>query len=230
MKQRILSIFVVLAVLSPATLRAQTIDSPFRFLDHGQFAGVWAGYISAEEGRIGIGPQPAAAFGASWSLRVSGPFSIGADIGYMPSTRIVRDTVFVASDSMFRQIGEADVSLVTIMGNLRLNLTGARTWYGFQPFGILGAGVAIDFGGEIEEETALDPALRYDFGTSFAGQFGAGVDWFPTSRISLRADARSLLWKLSVPEAYRLTENGRSFPDSEWEQNLAITAGLSIHF
>lgn len=229
MKQRILSIFV-LAILAPASLGAQNIDSPFRFLDHGQYAGVWGGYISSEEGRIGIGPQPAPAFGASWGLRVSGPFSVGLDIGYMPSTRTVRDTVFVAADSMFRATGEADVSLVTAMGNLRLNLTGARTWYGFQPYGVLGAGVAVDLADLTEEEQALDPTLRYDFGTSFAGLFGAGVDWFPTSRISLRADARSLLWKLSVPDAYRLTANGRSLSDSEWEQNLALTAGLSIHF
>lgn len=228
MKQPIYLAVALVALAGPA--EAQRIDSPYRFLDHSQHAGVWVGYVNADEGRISIGPQPGVAFGATWGLRVSGPFAVGVDLAFLPTTRTVRDTAFVTADSMFAEIGEADVSLLLAQAGLRLNLTGARTWYGFQPFVLLGAGVAVDVAGSTAEESELDPAQRYDFGTSFAGSFGAGVDWFPTSRVSLRVDARNLLWKLRVPDAFLETQNGRGLPGSEWEQNLAVTAGLSIHF
>ncbi|MGH7447002.1 MAG: outer membrane protein [Longimicrobiales bacterium] len=216
------------AVAQPVS--AQRIESPYNFLDHGQFVGAWAGYVSAADGRIGIGPEPAPIAGVAWALRVSGPFSVNAEVGYMPSTRTVRDTVFVAADSMYRSIGEADVKLLTIMGNLRFSLTGPRTWHGLQPFAIAGAGVAVDLASGSAVEADLTANQRFDYGTSFAGQLGAGVDWFPSSRVSLRVDARDMFWKLPMPEAFRFTEQGARFPGSEWEQNFALAAGMSIHF
>jgi opacity protein-like surface antigen len=232
MRCHLLLILAAAAALpfSATPASGQRIDSPYRFLDYGQFIGVYGGHISVQEGRIGIGPEAAPILGVNWALRVSGPFAIGADVGYVSTTRTVRDTVFVTADSTYRALGEADVQLLVVMGNLRLNLTGARTWNNLQPHIVLGAGVAVDLAGRSTLEDELDSTQRYDFGTSFAGQFGAGVDWFPTSRVSLKVDARSLLWKLGVPDAFRLTETGRSLPGSEWEQNLALTAGLSIHF
>jgi hypothetical protein len=230
MKQRILPALAALFLFVASPLHAQRIDSPYRFLDHGQHVGLFGGYIAADEGVLGIGPEAGPALGARWALRVSGPFSVGAEVAFMPTKRTVRDTVFVAADSMFRSIGEADMSLLTVMGNLRVNLTGARTWNSIQPFVLLGAGVALNLAGETAQEAELDPTQRFDFGTSFAGQFGAGADWFPTSRVSLSLDARNMLWKLNAPDAFRLTENGRRFAGSEWEQNLAVTVGLSFHF
>jgi opacity protein-like surface antigen len=232
MKRHFLLILAAAAALpfSASPAAGQRIDSPYRFLDHGQFLGVYGGHVGVQEGRIGIGPEAAPILGVNWALRVSGPFAIGVDVGYISTTRTVRDTVFDAVDSTFTALGEADVQLLTVMGNLRVNLTGARTWHSLQPHVVLGAGVAVDLASRSALEDEFDSTRRYDFGTSFAGQFGAGVDWFPTSRVSLKLDARNMLWKLSIPDAFRLTENGRSLPGSEWEQNLALTAGLSFHF
>lgn len=232
MMKRSLKFWIVLAAAAAMVqpVRGQQIDSPYRFLDHGQFAGVWAGYVSASDGRIDIGPEPAPIVGLAWALRVSGPFSINAEVGYMPSTRIVRDTVFEAADSLFREVGEADVKLLTVMGNIRFNLTGARTWNGLQPFAIIGGGVAVDLAGATDVERELTANQRFDFGTSFAGQLGAGADWFPSQRVSIRVDARNMFWKLPIPEAFLFTAEGEGFPRSEWEQNFALAAGLSIHF
>jgi opacity protein-like surface antigen len=232
MKRRLT--FWILAAMAAAALtppvRAQGIDSPYRFLDHGQFGGVWAGYVWASDGRIANGPEPAPIFGAAWALRVSGPFALNVEAGYMPSTRTVRDTVFDEAESTYESLGEADIGLLAVMGNLRLNLTGARTWNGLQPYVVAGAGVAVDLAGGSTIEAELPSNQRFDFGTSFAGQLGAGVDWFPSSRVSLRVDARDMFWKLPVPEAFLLTENGARLSRSEWEQNFALAAGLSIHF
>lgn len=209
---------------------AQQIDSPYRFLDHSQFGGVWGGYVSPSNGTIDNGPEAGPIFGAAWALRVSGPFAINVEAAYMPSTRTLRDTVYDATESMYEDLGEADISLLTVMGNLRLNLTGARTWNSLQPFVIAGAGVALDLAGGSDIEAEMPANARFDFGTSFAGQLGAGVDWFPSSRVSIRVDARDMFWKLPVPEAFLFTENGARLSRSEWEQNFALAAGLSIHF
>jgi opacity protein-like surface antigen len=209
---------------------AQRIDSPYRFLDHGQFGSVWAGHAWPADGRIGNGPEPAPIFGIAWALRVSGPFALNVEAGYMPTTRTVRDTVFNETESMFESLGEADFSLLTAMANLRLNLTGSRTWNSLQPFVVAGAGVAVDVASGSSIEADLPPNARFNYGTSFAGQLGAGVDWFLSPRVSIRLDARDLFWKLPVPEAFLLTENGAALSRSEWEQNFTLAAGLSIHF
>jgi hypothetical protein len=220
----------VSAALVCQPVSGQGIDSPYRFLDHSQFGSLWGGYVAAGEGQIDNGPEAAAIFGGSWALRVSGPFALNVEAGYMPSTRTVRDTVFNDADGIFEPLGEVDIRLVTVMANLRLNLPGARTWNSLQPFVIVGAGLAADVAGGSEIEADMPANARFDFGTSFAGQLGAGVDWFPTSRVSLRVDARDMFWKLPVPEAFLFTENGARLSRSAWEQNFALAAGLSIHF
>lgn len=217
------------AVLSQP-VSGQRIDSPYRFLDHGQFGSVWGGYVSPSEGRIGNGPEAGPILGAAWALRVSGPFALNVEAGYLPSTRTVRDTVFDETAGMYEPLGEADIGLLTVMGNLRVNLTGARTWNSVQPFVLVGAGVAADLAGGSAIEAERPANTRFDLGTSFAGQLGAGVDWFPSSRVSIRVDARDMFWKLPVPEAFLFTQNGARLSRSEWEQNFALAAGLSIHF
>ena len=91
MKRVLLFSLVASATLLPArAIEAQRIDSPYRFLDYGQQVGVYVGRMGAEEGPLQIGPQPATTLGARWALRVSGPLSLGAEVGYTPTTRTVR--------------------------------------------------------------------------------------------------------------------------------------------
>jgi hypothetical protein len=209
---------------------AQRIDSPYRFLDHGQYLGVFGGHLAAEEGVLRIGPQPGPTMGARWGLRVTGPLTIGAAVAYTPTSRTVRDTVFVAADSVYRELGDASVRLLSAMGILHFGITGPRTWNRLQPFVILGAGTVLDLAGSTAIERDLPPTARYDFGTGFAGQFGGGVAWFPSQRVSIRVDAANMLWKLGAPEAFRRTEAGSALAQSEWQNNFALLAGLSFHF
>ena len=230
--KKMLSVLGLLSALSAGAAEAQRIDSPYRFLDHSQFAGLYAGHTWLSRGPLDMGPESAVTVGGRWAYRISGPFSIAADAGYTPTTRTVRDTTFVTADSSYRAVGEADVKLLTVMGSIRVSLMGPRTWNGLHPFVIIGGGVAVDLAGSSELEDDLQSEARFDFGTSFAGQAGAGIEWFPTERVSIRADARNLLWKLKVPEAFLLAESARErrVAGSEWEQNFSLTAGVSIHF
>jgi hypothetical protein len=232
MKRALLAVLVSMTaaagVATPAA--AQRIDSPYRFLEHSQFAGPYLGRMMPAQGRLGLGPHDAMTLGARWAIQVSGPFLLGAEIGYAPTRRTVRDTVFIAADSVFREIGEADMRLLSVLGNVRLNLTGPRTWHGLQPFLLTGVGVVIDVAGSPAVEEDMPANLQYDYGTTFAAQVAAGVDWFATQRVSLRLEGRNMLWKLGIPEGFLLTEAGALLPRSDWENNFVVSAGISFHF
>lgn len=218
------------ALLIAAPVAAQQLDSPYRFLEHNQAIGIYGGYLNAAEGRVGAGAHAAPMFGVNWGIRVSGAFAVGADVGISPTKRTVRDTAFVVEDSAFAALGEVDMTLLIAMANLRFDVTGARTWHGLQPFLLVGLGVSHDMSGTSELDLEQFQEARFSHGTSFAGQLGAGLEWFPSSRVSLNAAARNILWKLEVPEAFLLTERGRTMPRSDWEQNFVVAAGLSFHF
>jgi hypothetical protein len=141
---------------------------------------------------------------------------------------MVRDTV--PADTALTTVGEADLTLGLARGALRFNLTGPRTVHSLQPFVLFGVGVAVDFAGESADEGGLPEDVRFDFGTSFAGELGGGIEWFLGERAALRVDARNLLWKLETPTPFLLGERALLLTDSEWAQNFYITAGFSVRF
>jgi hypothetical protein len=218
----------LLLLLMVGTVAGQRIDSPYRFVNTTQAVGGFGGYISAGQGAIGLGPESGAVFGGRYGLRISGPFVLEAEVGYFPSTRAVFDTV--PADTTLRAIGKADLTLVLARAALRFNLTGPRTYRSLQPFVVFGAGLAIDVAGDAADEEDLPEDVRFDFGTSFAGDIGAGIDWYLSRSVSMRLDGRNLLWRLRTPQAFLLGERGLQLPDREWSQNFFLSAGLSIHF
>jgi hypothetical protein len=224
----------LLALLWCAPAAAQErIDSPYRFLDHTQGAGAVLGYFFANQGRLGAGPASSPAAGLRYGIVVTGPIQVELEGLFAPTTRTVVDTSFTTPDSTRVTRGEADMSLLIAMASLRLNVTGQRTWRGVQPFALFGIGVASDLSGLQGADDAVAADARFDFGTSFAGSLGAGLEWYPAQHWSLRADARTLLWKLKAPAAFRLqndAEADRVIPADEWEQNGLLSAGIAFHF
>ena len=216
-------------LLTLAPLGAQEITSPYRFLDTSQGVGPFAGYIAASRGTVGFGPEGGPVIGARYGIRVSGPFTLEAEVAYFPSTRAVLDTV--SDPTTVARRGEADLALALAWGALRFNITGPRTFHHIQPFVLFGAGAAIDVGGDTTaEEEDLPPDVRFDFGTSFAGELGAGIEWFLSRSIALRLDGRNQLWRLRTPLPFLQGDRSLEFPDREWAQNLYVSAGISLHF
>ncbi|MGH7505436.1 MAG: outer membrane beta-barrel protein [Longimicrobiales bacterium] len=218
----------LLALRAPDGANAQTILSPYRYIETSQSIGLAGGYALTGKGAIDLGPKAGPALLARYNIRISGPFVAEAEIGILPTTRAVWDTV--TADTTRSQIGESDVRLVTAMAALRFNVTGPRTWHGLLPYLILGAGIAVDAGGTSAVEEELPADVRFDFGTSFAGQLGAGAELFLSPRLSLRVDGRNVLWKIDTPAAFFTGERGRLIPRDEWTQNFYLSAGLAIHF
>jgi len=224
------SVLVALVLLLTGVheVMAQTIRSPYRFIEESQTGGIWAGYLATERGSVGLGPEAGPIVGGRYSIRLSGAFTVEADAGYFWSTRAVLDTAVV--DGNFRQVGEADFRALLLNGALRFNLTGPRTWNRLQPYVIFGAGAMVDLTGTSTTEELLPVDVRYDFGTSFAGLFGGGVEWFPSERVTFRLDLRDALWKINTPTAFLLSRLADETTSDEWTQNFLFSVGAALHF
>jgi opacity protein-like surface antigen len=231
MNRRIALLIAVLVLGSASLAAAQRIDTPYRFFEQRQAAGLFAGHISTDKGAIGLGPESGSALGGRYHIRLGGPFFLEAEALYFPTTRAVLDTVVV--DSAFQRAGEADIALVTGLLSLRFHMTGQRTWHRFLPFLLAGAGVSTVVENEDAAEEDIPSEFRYDFGTTFAGQIGGGIEWFPAERLAVRFDARSVLWQIKAPDGLLLrgqAQLDRPLPQDEWVNNLTFSVGLSFHF
>jgi opacity protein-like surface antigen len=204
---------------------AQRIASPYRHLENRQSLTFFGGQFFADRGELGLGPSSKQAGGLSYSLRLGGPFSVEATALYLPSTRAVLDTALVAGGP-FRSVGTTNLDLAVLTGSFRFDLTGPRTYHNLLPFLLIGGGATVDLSSSAAIETDIAPEARFDFGTRFAGQIGAGVEWFASRRVAVRFEARDMFWKLRTPQAFV----GKNTANSEWVQNLALSLGLVYHF
>lgn len=220
---------LVLAASIPLLLASaaagQTIDSPYRFVDQSQLLGATAGYIFTNRGSAGFGPASAPYAGLRYAIRINGPFVLEGTAAYFPTTRNVLDSTQV--NGAYTVLDQASMSLLLLKGVLRFDLTGPRTWYNTIPHLLVGGGGVIQTSNE-EPQEQLNADLRFRFGTSFAGQLGAGIEWLPTRRLGLKADSRMFLWKLTAPTGF-LTEEA-TIPQEEWVQNYVLSGGIVIRF
>jgi hypothetical protein len=232
MLRRLFSLFIiagsVLALIVPARATAQSLTSPYKFIDAQQHLDVFGVYLKPSHGRLGAGPNPGYGAGIRWGIGVTGPLALDLEASYAPLKRPVVDTAFNA-DSSHVVKGEADMNMLVTMANIRFNLTGPRTWHNLQPFALFGAGLAINLSGENGDDTRVPRDVRFGFGTSFAGNVGAGFDYFVTPSVAVRADAGIALWKLKAPNAFIIKGPG-VVPASEWERNFKMSAGITWHY
>ncbi len=216
--------FTLLLAL-PAAAAGQSVSSPYRFVESRHHVSAFAGHIWTDEGALNLGPASGTLGGLRWDFRLSGPFNIEAGVSAFPTTRAVMDTV--PQDTGFTQVGEAETVLAIVDAGLRFDLTGPRTWYRLAPYVVAGAGLVVHTG-DSEPNEQVEPSFRYDPGTSFAGQVGAGIEWFATPRFTVRLDARDYLWQIEAPRGF--PERDVTVPTSQWLQNVAVTLGAGFRF
>jgi hypothetical protein len=216
---------------------AQTIPSPYDYIEKGQGLGFFVGYLFTDPDvglpdstTLPLGPQSGPVFGVRYQIRAAGPLTIDAQVGVSPTDR----RLFAAetnADSVF--VGPLDLetsvpaTIVTADVGLRFYVTGARTWNGLAPFVVGTGGMAGDVRGSFDEEEEISDDARFRFGPSFAVGAGLGTDWFPVPNASLRVEATGRLWRMSTPSAFLEL---RTDERSEWNPVLGITVGGAIHF
>lgn len=218
---------LALLLLSTPGAEAQSIPSPYRYIETTQSAGAFAGWLITGKGDDEIGPHSAPLFGGRYTVRLSGPLSGEAGLAASPGQRTVQRRLSAAGDSVELEAVD-DVSSLVLIGEagLRFHVTGPRTWNGLAPYLALTGGGVWDVLGTSEVDEALEESQRVDFGPGFAVGFGAGTDWFLTERLSLRLEARDYLWRLETPPG--LTQAQRA--ETQWTHNVGLTLGAALHF
>jgi hypothetical protein len=222
---RIATLALTVFLLTPVPALAQTIRSPFEFVDERQLLGVTAGYLRTDRGNVGFGPHSAPFYGLRYAIRLSGPFVAEATAALIHTTRTVVDTLQV--DGVRQTRGDGDLTLLHLGAAARFDLTGPRTWHGLMPYLLAGAGAVIQTRNVAAGDEHLPADVRFRFGTSFAGSLGAGVEWLPVRRVGVQADVRNIFWRLNTPEPFL---RDTRIPTDEYVQNFALTGALVIRF
>ena len=214
------------AVDSPAS--AQSIPSPYRFVDTRQEIALFVGTSSVSTGRFGFGPGGGMSAGARWGIDLSGPLGFEVATGVISGTRDIINPAKVVGDL---KIGEADQRVATADARLRLTLTGDRTWHGFQPIFFTGGGIALGIGGDapLDEQLASDD--RFEFGTSFLGTVGTGLRYVLTDRLAVRGDAIFSLWKIGTPPGFTDAERGfANVERKEWTSGRHLSLSVAYRY
>jgi hypothetical protein len=225
-----LSTFLFISVAS-STAAAQTIPSPYTFVEHSKEWTLLGGTSFNNAGALGLGPQDAPVVGGRFAVGFGGALGLDVTGTLFLASRDVLDVTRPEDD---RVLGSSDISVGMLDARLRLNLTGQRAWHGLQPFVAFGGGVAASGGTSRQVELLNDLPLEqwYSFGTRFAASFGTGANYFISDKISLRFDAFMTLWKIATPIGWLTVDNnpdGQN-PDGEWVSAKSLLLGASWRF
>jgi hypothetical protein len=225
------SLVALAAIALPASARAQVgslpQNSPFRDLDYRQEASVFTGWFVASRDPAGVAPRSGPLLGARYDVRIGGPAQFTARLATAFSERRVIDPT---QSGAARELGMRQQSLYLGDVGIAVNLTGQKSWHTLVPYTQLGVGIASDFKGRDES--------GYQFGTTFAFNFGGGLRWVPGNRWQLRADATDWLYQIQYPETYYVPTTvggddavlGATDAKSVWKHNVALTVGVSYLF
>ena len=225
----LLAMFAALA--SPAG--AQTIPSPYRFIEGRQEVSLISGYMPADPGIYDLGPRSGPVFGARYAIEAVGPIFFEGLLSYLPTNRAVIDPRRSREDW---SIGETDVHLVMLDARFDFSLTGRRTWRRISPHVFLGGGLAIDLAAEGESEQELLPEDLFDFGTAFTANAGTGLRVSLTSKLMLRAEASMTLWRINTPGGFQdpakrpSTDGQENLQQREWVAGTGLTLSLGWRF
>jgi len=213
--------------VSPA-LEAQTVSSPYRYLEESQAVGIFVGYHDAGRGRFGFGPGGGPSFGARYAIEATGPVAVEAVGTFVSSSRRVIDPTLAESTW---DLGEVPSEIFFLDLRLRMSLTGRRTWHGLAPHILVGVGLATAIQGLQPLDTELDQGDEFLFGNKFTPSTGAGVRYQVKERWSLRADGTLTLYRIDTPDGFREAERGfEGVEEREWIGAAGLSVGLSYHF
>lgn len=230
------SIFASASLLGGApALRAQTIPSRIHYIETRQSIAPYAGYLWTDptlhigKASAELGPRSGPVAGLQYNVHFSGPVYGEVLLGFSPTERKVYVPGNVTSANAVNpvEIGTTRVALAMADAGLHFNLTGPRTWRGLAPYLVGSGGVAADLKRTSDLDSRVPEGSDYDFGPTFALGLGIGTDWYPTQRLSIRAEGRDRFWRLEAPQGLRPSSLKNV---SEWNHNFSLSLGAALHF
>jgi hypothetical protein len=223
-----LALSVIPAVHLAAQVGHDPAHSPYRDIPRGGAAVASVGYLGGGRGDVGVGKADGATAGVRYEAALGRVIGVSFGFAYALTTRFVVDP---AKDSLSRKSGPVDDGTILVDAGLQLNLTGQKSWHGLAPY--LGGALGMAFS---PARVAADTS-GYTFGTKITLAPNAGLRWYAGRRLSVRADARLVLWRLSYPIAFRVPNqfDGSSVlppgaPLGQWTAHPWVTIGLGWIF
>ena len=217
----------VASLAAPTAAHAQSISSPFRFVDERHAAQALYGYARADRGTAGLASEAGALYGARYTFRVAGPLNLVGEVAHFPSTRTVL-SLTEDDEPVREEVGEGEFDLLLMNVGLRFDFTGPRTYHRLMPYLLVLGGGALELSDAPAVEADIPAEHRLDFGTGFAGAFALGADLFLGSRFSFGVEARQAFWKVETPEPFILADT--DLPQDEWVGNPTVLVGASLRF
>lgn len=221
-------------VLTAPPAEAQTIASPYEFIDTRHEVSFHVGQAGASRGVADLGPGGGTMFGGRYGIELGGPFALEGNVFFLPTDRQVYNPN--TEESLPELRGSTSALVAGFDGRLRFTLTGARTWNRLAPFVTVGGGVVGDIRSgpsslETDQEPEIHPDDRGDFGPSFMGVLSAGTRWLPDDRITVRLEAGLNLWRVGTPQAFFDFEDELTgLQEIEWTNASLISIGVGYRF
>jgi hypothetical protein len=233
------ALLAALALLGARAAAAQTIPSPYRYVERAHSVGASIGYLWTDPD-VSLTDSTSAAMGHAsspvvsvrYQLRASGPLSIDFTVGASEGTRKLFAPVYNA-DSTVVTAGDLGVdvpsTIVTADAGLRFHITGNRTWNHLAPFVAGSGGIVADIRGTLDEEAEAELGATevFRFGPSFAVGAALGTDWFPRPNTSLRLEMQGRLWRMRTPTGFQVD---RTTERTGWNPLVGLSVGGAIYF
>lgn len=236
MRRTLTATFAFASLLGGApALRAQTIASPIQYIETRQSIAPFVGYlwtdptVHVNDAEVELGPRSAVMAGLQYNVHFAGPVYGEVLLGFSPTER----KVYVPGNTTGAQtvnpveIGTTRMALALADAGLHFNLTGPRTWRGIAPYLVGSGGVVADLRRSSDLDEQVPEGSDFDFGPGFALGLGIGTDWYPSQRLSIRAEGRDRFWRIAAPQGLR-PANLKTV--SEWNHNVSLSIGAALHF
>ena len=225
-------------VLGPGTAAAQeeSIDTPYRWIEHGTRVGLVGGYVFTNRGDPPFGPGSSPFLGARFRARLSSPLSLEIGVGYGNSDEYVIDPRLEGGPAV---VDTVNADWLVIQASLQFALTGARSYHRLQPYVVLGGGILQGLStGASDALASPQQPFRYEIGTSPMVNLGIGAELDVSKKVGLAFEARDNLWRVKTPEGWfridvleNILDSGSVAPSqSQWTNNFEITASLYYYF
>lgn len=213
------------AASAAAQVGALPAQSPFQDLSARQTLSLSGGYFFAPSDPAGVAPTSGPLARVTYDVYLGGPAWFTLRLG---SALVDRKVVDPARPFATRELGIERRPLTSFDGGFTFALTGQKSWHGLVPI--------VDFGaGLVSNGKGADPG-GLSLGTRFAFDYGVGMRFAPTQRISGRVDVGSTLYQLRYPDRYfqAALDSTSVLPSahskSKWLNNTAVTIGASYQF
>ncbi len=228
---------------APDRARAQqeagppSIDTPYRWLDGSFRIAPYAARLETGRGDLELGPESTQLFGARTRVRLTGPISLEGNLGYASSRRSVIDPRLSGGPAA---VDSVPFRWIVAEGVAQIALTGQRTWYGIQPYVLVGGGMvlAVDEPGSQALSDSADAAFRFEMNAAPTAVAGAGFEWRISETVGVGFEFRDHLWRLKPPDGFfredvldNIEEADAPAPEeTQWTNNLEFGVSFWYYF